>query len=127
MSSFSHYTEDAVLDHLFRNVALPTPAAVYLAVYTAAPTDAGGGAEVSGSGYARQAVTFGAPSGGEISNSTAISFTAAGGAFGEVVAVGVFDAGTAGNLLAWAPITPATIGDGDTLNFAAGDVEISLT
>lgn len=127
MSSFSDYTEDAVLNHLFRNVALPAPGAVYLALYTAAPTDAGGGTQVSGSGYARQAVTFGAPSGGEISNSAPVAFTAAGGAFGSVVAVGIFDAATAGNLLAWAPITPASIGDGDTLNFAVGDIDISLT
>ena len=41
MSSFSDYTENAVLNHLFRNVALSSPAAVYLALYTVAPTDAG--------------------------------------------------------------------------------------
>lgn len=127
MSSFSDYLENATLNHVFRNTALPSPSAVYVALYTAAPTDAGGGTEVTGGGYARQAVTFGAPSNGVIANTAAVSFTAAGAAFGTIVAVGFFDAATAGNMLAYAPITSATIGDGDTLNFAIGQLTISLT
>lgn len=126
MSSFSDYLEDAVLDHVFRNTALTSPTNVYLALYTAAPTDAGGGTEVSGSGYAREALTFGAASGGAMSNTAAVSFTASGGNFGDVVAIGIFDASSAGNLLAWDAITTATINDGDTLNFAIGDIDITL-
>lgn len=127
MSSFSDYLEDAVLDHVFRNTALTSPTAVYLALYTAAPTDAGGGTEVSGSGYARQAITFGAADGGAMANTAAVEFTASGGNFGAVVAVGVFDASTAGNLLAWDEITSATVNDGDTLRFAIGDIDLTLT
>ena len=127
MSSFSDYLENAALSHVFRGVALPSPAQVYLALYTAAPTDAGGGTEAAGSGYARQVVTFGAPAGGVIANTGAVSFTASGGAIGNVVAVGFFDAATAGNLLAWSTITAATVGDGDSINFPAGQLTISLT
>lgn len=127
MSSFSDYTENAVLNHLFRNVALTSPTTVRVGLFTAAPSDAGGGTEVSGNGYSRQTVTFGAPSGGSIANTGAVSFTAAGGAFGVITHVGYFDAATAGNMLAWAPITSATIGDGDTLNFAIGQLTIALT
>lgn len=127
MSSFSDYTEDAVLNHLFRNVALTSPTTVYLALYTAAPTDAGGGTEVSGAGYARQTIQFGAPSGGVISNTSAVSFTATGGNYGTVVAVGIFDALTVGNLLAWDGITSAVINDGDTLLFPIGDITVTLT
>jgi len=54
-------------------------------------------------------------------------FAASGGNFGNVVAVGVFDASTAGNLLAWTTITSATVNDGDTLSFAIGDIDITLT
>ena len=100
MSSFTTYTETAVLNHLFRNVALPSPGSVRVALFTTAPTDAGGGTEASGSGYARQPVTFGAPTADsgkmKISNSAAVTFTAAGGGIGPVVAVGVFDAATGG-------------------------------
>jgi len=127
MSSFSDYLEDAVLNHVFRNSALTSPTTTYLALYTAAPTDAGAGTQVTGAGYARQAITFGAPSGGAIANTSAVSFTAAGGNYGNVVAVGIFDAATAGNLLAWDEITSATVNDTDTLNFAIGDIDLSLT
>ena len=127
MSSFSDYLENAALSHVFRNAPLASPSAVYLALFTAAPTDAGGGTEVSAGGYARQAVTFGAPSGGEIANTASVGFTASGAAFGSVVAVGYFDAATAGNMLAWAPITSASVGDGDTINFPSGQLTISLT
>lgn len=127
MSSFSDYLENAALNHVFRNTSLTSPAAVYLALYTVAPTDAGGGTQVTGAGYARQAITFGAPSGGAISNTSAVSFTASGGNYGTVVAVGIFDASTGGNLLAWDGITSATINDGDTLNFPIGDIDITLT
>lgn len=127
MSSFTDYLENALLSHVFRNTPLASPSAVYLALYTASPSDAAGGTEVSGSGYSRQAVTFGAPSGGVIANSAGVSFTASGGAFGTVVAVAILDASTAGNMLSWAPITSATVGDGDTINFATGQLTISLT
>jgi hypothetical protein len=127
MSSFSDYLENAVLNHVFRNTTLTSPASVWLALYTVTPTDAGGGTQVSGGGYARQAITFGAPSGGAISNTSAVSFTASGAAYGTVVAVGIFDASTAGNLLAWDDITSAVINDGDTLNFPIGDIDITLT
>ena len=127
MSSFSDYLENAVLNHVFRNSALTSPTTTYLALYTAAPTDAGGGTQVTGAGYARQAITFGAPSSGAIANTSAVSFTATGGNYGNVVAVGIFDASTAGNLLAWDEITSATVNDTDTLNFAIGDIDLSLT
>lgn len=127
MSSFSDYLEDAVLDHVFRNTALTSPTTVYLALYTVAPTDAGGGTEVTGAGYARQAITFGAASGGAMSNTAAVSFTASGGNYGDVLAVGIFDASTVGNLLAWDGITTATVNDTDTLTFAIGDIDLTLT
>ena len=127
MSSFSDYLEDAVLDHIFRNTALTSPSAVYMALYTVTPSDAGGGTEVSGAGYSRQAITFGAASGGAMSNTAAVSFTASGGSFGTVVAVGIFDASSAGNLLAWDGISSATVGDGDTIEFAIGDIDLTIT
>lgn len=126
MSSFSDFLENELLDHAFRNTAYTPPAAVYLALYTVAPTDAGGGTEVTGGGYARQAITFGAASGGAISNTGAVSFTATGANYGDVVAVGIFDASTAGNLMAWDAITTATVNNGDTINFAIGAIDVTL-
>lgn len=127
MSSFSDYLENRILEHIFRAQASAAPVAVYLALFTAVPNDAGGGTEVTGGGYARQPITFGPASGGAISNTAAITFTASGAAFGTIVAVGLFDAATGGNMLAWDEIASATIGDGDRLEVPAGDLDISLT
>jgi hypothetical protein len=127
MASFSDFLENAVLNYVFRNTGTPTTTNVYLALYTAAPSDTGGGTEVTGSGYARPIVAFDAAAAGAITNTAAESFTASGGNYGAVVAVGIHDAITTGNLLAWSTITSATVNDGDTLTFAIGDIDISLT
>lgn len=126
MADFSDFLENELLDHVFRNSAYTSPAAVYLALYTTAPTDSGGGTEVSTGGYSRQAITFGAASGGAIANTSAVEFTASGANFGTIVAVGIFDASTSGNLLAWNEITSVVINDGDTLNFPIGDIDVTL-
>lgn len=126
MSSFSDYLENELLDAAFNNGSFAGGATIYMGLYTAAPTDAGGGTEVSGGGYARQTVAFGAASGGAIANTGAVNFTASGANFGTVVAVGFFDAASAGNLLAWDEITSVVINDGDTLTFAIGDIDITL-
>ena len=78
MSSLSDYTELEILDHIFGGAAYTSPTNVYLALYTVAPTDSGGGTEVSGNGYARQQMSFGAAASGSITTDTAESFTASG-------------------------------------------------
>lgn len=125
MSDFSDYLENKILNHVFRNTSYTPPAAVYLGLYTAAPSDAGGGTEVSGAGYARQAITFGSASGGAIANTAAIQFTASGGSYGTVTHVGIFDASSAGNMLAWKAITPIVMGSGAILTFAIGDIDVT--
>jgi len=127
MSSFTDTMENEVLDFFFLDATTTINAGTpYLALFTANPTDAGGGTEVSGNGYARQSITFGAASGGAMSNTGAVSFTASGGNFGTVTGVAIFDSLTGGTMMAWDAITSATINDGDTLNFAVGDIDITL-
>ena len=129
MSSFSDALEISVLDHVFHNtITFTKPADVYMELYTAAPTDAGGGTVVTGGGYARQAVPFATgAAAGSIANTTAVAFEATGTNYsGAVVAIGLFDAVTAGNFLAWDTITSATVNVGDTLNFAIGAITITL-
>jgi hypothetical protein len=131
MSGKSDYLENKVLDLLLGGGTYTVPTTVYVALYTVAPTDAGGGTEVSGGGYARVAVTnnatnFPAASGGSKSNGTTITFPTATADWGTVVAVGIFDASTAGNLLFWANLTTSkTIQNGDTAQFASGSLTFS--
>lgn len=127
MSAFSNYLENELLDHTLGVGSFTMPATIYLAIFTTDPTDAASGTEVSGSGYARQAVTFAAASGGTTSNSSAETFTASGGNFGTVTHFGLFDALTTGNLLYHGALTtPRTINDGESLVFAIGDLDITL-
>ena len=100
---------------------------MYVALYTVAPSDSGGGTEVSGNAYARTAVTFDAASGGSINNQLVTFPTASGGNWGTITHFGIFDAVTAGNLLAHGALTESkVINDGDQLKFSAGNLTISL-
>jgi hypothetical protein len=129
MSSLTDYSEKLVLDWLMTSGAATRPTGWYIALFTAAPSDAGGGTEVSGNGYARQAVTFAAASspGGTTSNTGALSFTAAGGNWGAITHGAVFNASTAGNMLWWGPLGASrTINDGDTITFNIGAAGITL-
>lgn len=126
MSAFSNYLETKVLEHVFGGVSYTAPATMYLALYTVAPTDTGGGTEVSGGSYARQTVAF-TVSGDTASNTSAVEFPTATGNWGSIVAVGVFDSLTTGNLMAYGNLsTSKTINSGDVLRVPAGDLDITL-
>ena len=55
--SKSNVLEADVLSHQYRTATWAKPASVWIALFTAAPTDSTGGTEVTGGGYARQEVT----------------------------------------------------------------------
>ena len=132
MSSFSDYTENLVLTYLFTTGAVTRPTAWYVGLFTAAPSDTGGGTEVSGNAYARVVtgtITVSGTSPTNATNAAAIEFAAAsGGNWGSIGWAGIFDASTTGNLLAWAPLTTArTINDGDVFRIPATSLTITLT
>ena len=123
--NLSNYLEDKVLDHILGTTTYTKPTTVYVALYTAAPNDAGGGTQVTGGSYARQTAAFSASSSGATSNSANIDFTNMPAC--TVVAIGIFDALTAGNLLVWGTLsTNKSLDAGDTLRIATGDLDISL-
>jgi len=74
MAALSDYAEKLLLDWAMTTGSATRPTAWYVALYTAAPSDSGGGTEVSTGGYARQAVTFAAATspGGTTSNTGAL-------------------------------------------------------
>jgi hypothetical protein len=125
--SISNYFENKILDHMLRNQSFTPPSTVYVGLFTVAPTDEGGGTEVSGGGYARQSVTFSAASDGSITNSADITFPQATANWGTIVAVGLFDAATAGNLLWYGDLTQSkTVNSGDIFKIPAGNLTVSL-
>ena len=88
--NLTNYLENKLIDHFLGTTSYTMPAAVYIGLFTVAPTDAGGGTEVTGGSYARQAATFSAASSGATSNDTNIDFTGMPAA--TTVAIGIFDA-----------------------------------
>lgn len=124
--SFSDYLETKVLDHVFAGTAYTAPSTLYVALFTAAPSDSGGGTEVSGGAYARQTIAF-TTSGDTTSNSAAVEFPTATANYGTVTHVGIYDASSAGNLMAWAALTSSkTIETGDVFRIPSGDLDITL-
>ena len=134
-NTWSNYLQSKILALLFGDTSYTIPATLYIGLYTAAPTNAGGGTEVSGGSYARVAMTnnttnFPAPTGTSPTtsqNGTAITFPTATADWGTVVAVGIFDASSSGNLLAWASLTESKpVDNGDTASFAINALSITL-
>lgn len=128
MDAKSDYLEAAVLNAVLRNVSFTSPTTVYLALFTVAPTDVGGGTEVSGGSYARQVVTFGAPSGGVVANTGSVTFPQATGNWGTIVAMGIFDALTVGNMLYYGNLaTSKTVNTSDQIAFANAAITVAET
>lgn len=101
--------------------------APYVGLFSVAPAnDAAAGTELSGNGYQRQSITFGAPATDtgnirKISNTNNISFGPATSNWSQAVAFGVFDAQTNGALLYWDVLTtPKTVETDDYAQFAPG-------
>ena len=129
MSGFSDYLEDKVLDHVFGGNACTAPTTLYEALYTVAPSDTGGGTEVSGGAYARQtgAFTVSGTNPTTASNTAAIEYPTATADYGTVVAVGILDASSSGNLLAYSTLDSSkVVSSGDVFRFNAGDLDITL-
>ena len=131
MASFNDYTENLVLTWLFTGSSATRPTAWYVGLFTAAPSDTGGGTEVSGSAYARVATgtISGSGTSTTFTNAAAIEFAAAsGGNWGTIGWAGIFSASTGGTLIAWAPLTTSkAINDGDIFRIPANSLSITLS
>ena len=129
MPGKSHAYSDAVLGVLNGN-DLPgvTPC---VALFSTAPGDDGSaGTELTGSGYARQSIAFGAPgpatgNAEQVANSNNIQFGPAAADWLQAVAFGIFDGLTNGNLLYWNTLaTPKVVQQGDFGQFAPGSLTV---
>lgn len=114
--NLTDYTTKKLLDLTLKTTAFTSPTALYLALSTSL-TDKNDTAmgEPAGFGYARQQVTFGnAAADGRIANTVAVTFPAqTGTAWGRIKSIGLFDAASSGNLIAYKNIVPFTLALGD--------------
>jgi hypothetical protein len=129
MAGFSDYAENKVLDHIVGKTSFTMPS-TWVALYTVAPTDAGGGTQVTGGSYARVATAgadWSAASGGAITNANALTFPTATADWGTIVAAALFDASSGGNMLIWNLLTAnKTVTTDDALSFPAGSIDFTL-
>lgn len=154
MAHMSDFLENKLLDWLLRGQAIGItgasaaagtgPTNSYVGLFTANPSDTGGGTEVATGSYARVAVasslanwagtqaaaSTAASSGtsGTTSNNGAITFPTPSANWGTITGIGIFDASSAGNLLFWAPLTVSkTVNNGDPApSFAAAALTIQI-
>ena len=154
MAAWSDFAENKLIDWFFRAQAIGItgasaaagtgPTTLYVALLTAAPSDTGGGTEVTGGSYARVAVTSSlanwagtqgagttvASSGtsGTTSNNNAVTFPAPTANWGVITHCAVYDASSAGNLIAWGALgTSKTVNNGDAApSYAAGALTFQI-
>ena len=124
--SASNYLENALLNATLANVSYTTPATVYTALYSVAPTDSTAGTELSGSGYSRVSTAFSVSS-GVATNTGNVTFGPASADWVTAVAWSIADAASAGNILYYGPLSTAqTVLNGNSLTFGIGNVSVTM-
>jgi hypothetical protein len=131
MNTMTDYMKKKALSASLGIATETFPTDVYIAAYTTATTDAGGGTEVAGGGYKRQLIKFSTPTlsgeSAKTSNVTDIEFPTATAGWGTITHIALLDAETGGNMLYHGAVTnPKTIEAGDRLRVIPGDMNVYL-
>lgn len=136
MAAASDYLEKKVLDHVLANTSFTSPTTVYLALFTDGGLLEAGtlNDEVSGTGYVRKEITFGAAadiSGATTSkNTTDVTFPAAGsGGWGTITHVAIMDSATVGSgnvLFHGQAAAPKLIEEDDIFQVTTGNFAVTL-
>lgn len=135
MAAASDYLEGQIRAHLLRTASWTKPTVQAVALYTAAPGEAGGGTEVTGGSYARVQRdpldanwTAVSATDGLSDNAAALTFPAPTANWGVVTHHALLDATTAGNFEVYGALTtPKTVNSGDAApNFPIGTYDITV-
>lgn len=143
MAAMSNYLENKIIDWLFRQQAYTPPATLYFGLYTSAPSDAGGGTEVSTGGYQRASLaaslanwagtqaalstTASSGTSGQTSNNSTVTFVTPSGSWGTITHFGIFDAVSGGNLLFWGALSASKlIQNGDAVTIQASQLVVQM-
>jgi hypothetical protein len=126
MSGKTNYLETQMLNHVLRNTAYSSPTTIYVALFTVAPDETGGGTEVTGGAYVRQAVVFTTPAPDSCSNNADVTYPIATGDWGTIVAFALFDQSSGGNMIYFANLTASRdILTSDQFRFPSGQLLVS--
>jgi len=123
----STYSKNKMIDHILGTSEFTMPTQVYIGLFTTAPINGVGGIEVSGDNYARQIFDANVAVNGIATNSILIEFPIATSNWGTVVAAGVWDANTNGNLLLYDLLESSKeVKSGKQYQFDIGNVRITM-
>jgi hypothetical protein len=132
--AFSDYFEDSIAQWIKGTTFPAAPSNLYVGLFTVSPSDSGGGTEltIGQYGYARATVASSAwdettPT-TLVANHNDITFSVNTGTdWGTIVAVGIFDAASGGNLIWWsAATTQKTIQVNDQYVIKSGALTLTL-
>ena len=136
MAGLTDYLEDKIMNHVFGSTTFTRPTNYYVGLLTATPSDSTDGTEVTGGSYARQICAFTITGTGtaQAANTSAITFPTATADWGIVGWIGIYDAVSSGNLVAYQNLqksdfsttTTKTINDGDIFKFNSSTIKIQL-
>lgn len=130
---FTNYYENLIQNHLLGGAGSLAQATWHLALFTAAPGEAGGGTECTGGAYARKAITnnvtnWPTTTTGTKSLGVSTAFDEASNNWGTITHWGLMDASTGGNLCMYGALTtPVAVSQGDVARFPAGAGGLALS
>ena len=130
----SDYLEQRIMDLVLNSgdeFSFTSPTNVYIGLFEWAPSDSGGGTEISGGGYVRMDTgSFSTMTGvddGLMTNLSEVLFPEATSDWGYIRSIGIFDAATGGNLLLYGDLTTNKVIDsGDNFKIRAGSLDITI-
>jgi hypothetical protein len=133
MAQASNFLENKFLTGLLGGSNVTFSGKPYIALMKSAPSDGGGGTEVTGTNYSRVRVgntgqgNFSVGTTGTATNSAAFTFTDAGSNWGTVTHIALYDSASGGNLLLFATLNAsANIQSGDIFKIPASGFTITM-
>jgi hypothetical protein len=124
------YLANKLLDHVFGNGSYSTPTLRFALSTTTPSNDGTGITEPSGNNYSRVDDYFGgwdAAASGATENTGAITFDTPSGSWGLITHVLIYDNEVTPNPLLYGTVPNQTPDNGDTVQFAAGALDVTLS
>ena len=127
LSSFSNYTAELMMEKFFAGTNYTAPTSFWLAFHSTESTDSTPGTELTGGGYARREVNLQQVSDRIFENDALLVGPTATADWTTAVSVTLYDASTAGNMLAWGTISPGlTLEQNKAYTVAQGALTVEL-
>lgn len=127
MGSFTNTYEQAVLNALCGNNAPLASTSMWVALFTAAPSDASGGTEATGGNYARKSSGAWTSATALVANAATVTFATCTSTVGSVTHFALMTDSATGNMVGWATLSAARdLATNDVAAFEVGSLTISL-